>query len=86
MIDGLIRILCSVNYVLSVFTADSCKMKTSWKVFVPFGALVALIGILSASLSAVILDAILNGNLLLSPKSQTYPLWKVPLPFGVMML
>jgi len=51
-------------------------MKTSWKVFVPFGALVALIGILSASLSAVILDAILNGNLLLSPKSQTYPLWK----------
>ena len=51
-------------------------MNCTWKIYGSCGAVLLLIGILSASLSAVILDGILNGSLTLSSNSQTYPLWK----------
>ena len=53
----------------------------AWKIMMPVGALILIMGILNISIHSVIVDLILESNMVLSPTSRSYPMWKdLPIP------
>ena len=47
----------------------------------PIGAFILIMGILIIAINSVILDLILESNMVLSPSSRSYPMWKdLPVP------
>ena len=47
----------------------------------PVGALILIMGILNIAINSVIVDLILESNMVLSPTSRSYPMWKdLPVP------
>ena len=52
-----------------------------WKILVPLGALLVTIGIFTVAINSKALDLILESNMVLSPTSRSYPMWKdLPVP------
>ena len=53
----------------------------TWKIMMPIGAFILIMGILIIAINSVILDLILESNMVLSPTSRSYPMWKdLPVP------
>ena len=53
----------------------------TWKIMMPIGAFILIMGILNIAINSVILDLILESNMVLSPTSRSYPMWKdLPVP------
>ena len=53
----------------------------TWKIMMPIGAFISIMGILIIAINSVILDLILESNMVLSPSSRSYPMWKdLPVP------
>ena len=56
-------------------------MVSAWRILLPLGAIILVIGIFIASINTMALDLILQNAMVLSPFSQSYPMWKdLPVP------
>jgi len=53
----------------------------AWKILTPSGALILTIGIVIVAINSLTLDLILKTNMVLTPTSKSYPMWKdLPVP------
>lgn len=52
-----------------------------WKILIPAGSLCIALGIFIASINTMAVDLILQDNMVLTPSSKSYPMWKdLPVP------
>ena len=52
-----------------------------WQILLPIGAITLIAGLVTIAINSVALDLILKSNMVLSPTSRSYPMWKdLPVP------
>ena len=52
-----------------------------WQILMPIGAITLIAGLVTIAINSKVLDLILKSNMVLSPTSRSYPMWKnLPVP------